>query len=101
MNDLQTEPEAGQAFQPDLRPDVSMTHLVSGILTDAQKLIGQQLALLRQEVKEDLHKTKEAGLFMIAGSVIALIGGIVLSFMLVELLAWAVPQLPSWASCGI
>ena len=89
MNDLQTEPE------------VSVTKLVSGIITDAQKLIEQQLALLRHEVKDDIQKSKEAGLSMIMGSVIALVGGIVLALMLVELLSWAAPQLPLWACYGI
>lgn len=89
MNELQTE------------PNVSVTHLVGGIFKDAQKLVEQQLALLRQEVKDDLHKTKEAGLFVICGSVIGLVGGIVLAFMLVELLSWAAPQLPLWACYGI
>ena len=89
MNDLQTD------------PGVSVTHLVSGILADAQKLIEQQLALLRQEVKDDLHKALKAGMLLMGGSVIALMGGILLCFMLVELLAWAVPGLPLWSCYGI
>lgn len=89
MNDLQTDSE------------VSVTQLVSGIITDVQELIKQQLALLRHEVKEDLHKTKEAGLLLIWGSALALVGGILLSFMLVALLSWAAPELPSWARYGI
>lgn len=84
----------------DLRSDseVSVTELVNGILGDAQKLIKQQLALFQQEVKEDLHKTNVAGQAMIWGLTIAMVGGILLSFMLVELLAWAAPILPRWAS---
>jgi hypothetical protein len=89
MTDLQTESE------------VSVTQLVSGIITDAEKLIKQQLALLRHEVKVDLQKTKEAALSMIGGSVIALVGGILLSFMLVELLSWAAPGLPVWGCYAI
>jgi len=89
MNDLQTE------------PDVSVTHLVGGILKDAQKLIEQQISLLRHEVKEDLHKTKEAGLLLIVGSVIGLVGGFLVAFMLVELLSWIAPHLPFWVCCGI
>ena len=81
--------------------EVSVTQLVSGIITDGQKLIKQHLALLRHELKDDLHKTKEAGLLLIWGSVIALVGGILLSFMLVQLLTWAAPGLPLWVSYGI
>jgi Putative Actinobacterial Holin-X, holin superfamily III len=88
MNDLQTESE------------VSVTQLLNGIITDAQKLIKQQLTLLRHEVKEDLHKTKEAGLSLISGTMIVLVGCILLSFMLVELLAWTAPALPLWVSYG-
>ena len=89
MNDLQTESE------------VSVTKLVSGIFTDAQQLINQQLALLRHEIKDDLHKTKEAGLFLTLSIVIALVGSILLSLMLAELLSWTAPTLPLWASYGI
>jgi hypothetical protein len=89
MNDLQTD------------PDVSVTHLVGGIITDVQKLIQQQLALFRHEVKDDLQKSKEIGLPLILGAVIALVGGILLCFMLVELLSSVVPELPFWACYGI
>jgi Putative Actinobacterial Holin-X, holin superfamily III len=82
-------------------PDVSVTHLVSGILADAEKLIEQQLDLLRHEVKDELHKTINAGLILLWGSVIALVGGILLCFMLVELLNWAAPGVPIWGCYGI
>jgi hypothetical protein len=89
MNDLQTESE------------VSITQLVSGIISDAQKLVQQQLALLRYEVMDGLRKTKEAEVSMIWGAVIALVGGILLSFTLVQLLSWFAPELPAWACYGI
>jgi putative superfamily III holin-X len=82
-------------------PDVSMTHLVSGILADAQKLIEQQLNLLRHEVKDELHKTMTAAMILMSGSVIVLVGGILLCFMLVELLAWTAPGIPIWGCYGI
>jgi hypothetical protein len=82
-------------------PEVSMTHLVSGILADAQKLIEQQLNLLRHEVKDELHKTMTAAMILMSGSVIVLVGGILLCFMLVELLAWAAPSIPIWGCYGI
>src|SRR5690242_8938622 len=88
-NDLHTESGA------------SMTHLVSGIITDAQDLIGQQLALLRHEVNEDFRKTKEAGLLLVGGLAIALVGSILLCSMLVYLLSWSAPGLPLWICYGI
>src|SRR5687767_13671563 len=89
MNDLHTD------------PDVSVTHLVGGILTDAQKLIEQQLALFQREVKDDLYKTIKIGAFLMCGAVTTLVGGILICFMLVELLAWTAPDLPFWSCYGI
>lgn len=89
MNDLQTA------------PDVSVTQLVSGIIIDAKKLIKQQLALLRHEVKDDLRKAREAGLSLLWGSVIALVGSILLALMVIQLLSWSAPELPLWACYGI
>jgi len=79
----------------------SMTGLVSGIISDAQELMRQQLTLLRQEVKEDIRKTIEAGASMVGGVVITMLGGLMFCFMLVHLLSWVVPALPLWACYGI
>jgi hypothetical protein len=85
----------------ETRPEPSMTHLVGGIITDAQELIKQQLALLRHEVQEDFRKTKEAGFLFLWGFAIALMGGILLSLMLVHLLSWAAPEQPLWVWYGV
>jgi hypothetical protein len=79
----------------------SLSSLVSGIIADFQKLIGQQLAMLRQELREDLHKTLVGARALIAGLVIVLVGGVFLLLMLPLLLHWAVPTLPLWACLGI
>ena len=79
----------------------SATQLVGGIITDAQELVKQQLALLRHEVKEDFRKAEEAGSFLVWGLGGALAGSIVLCLMLVHLLSWAVPELPGWVCYGI
>jgi len=89
MNDLQMDSE------------VSVTQLVSGIIHDVQKLIQQQLALLRYELQDELAKTKRASVALLAGSVVALVGGILLCLMLIHLLAWAAPELPLWVCYGI
>ena len=87
----------------DLTPgtDLSMSRLVSGIIDDAQELIKQQAHLLKTELRNDFHRTKEAGLSMGLGAGIALLGGLLLVLGLVHLLHWAVPDLPLWASYGI
>lgn len=85
----------------------SVTSLVTGIINDAQELIGQQLTMFRAEVKEDLRKTRDAALPMILGGVVTLFGFVLVPFMLAHLLYWAVGptdtshQLPLWACYGI
>lgn len=78
------------------------TELVTGIISDAQDLMKQQLALLRTEVREDIRKTKEASLLLAGGLSVVLVGAIVLSLMLVYLISWAAgPSIPLWGCFGI
>lgn len=79
----------------------SVTGLVTGILTDAQELIKQQLALFRAELQADLQKTKEIALSLVIGLSILFLGGILLSIMLALLLNWIWPPLPVWACFGL
>jgi len=82
--------------------DASVTELVTGIISDAQELIKQQFELLKHEVHEDFRKTRDAGLMLAVGGVVALVGAIHLSLMLVYLLFWATNgNLPLWACFGI
>ena len=48
----------------DLRtgPEPSVTALVTGIISDAQDLFRQQLALFKEEVTSEFHKAKEAAI---------------------------------------
>lgn len=78
----------------------SLTGLVTGILSDAQDLMKQQVALLRTEIREDFRKTKEAGLTMIGGAICAAVGGLLLCLMVVYLLHWAT-ELPLWGCFAI
>lgn len=81
--------------------DQGLNSLVSGILADMQRLLGQHLELLHQEIREDFRKTKEAVLAIgLAGS-LAAAGAILLIPMLIGLLSWAVPAVPWWGWCGI
>lgn len=83
-------------------PEPTVTALVSGIITDAQELFKQQMALVRSEVKDDLTKTKDALLALALGVGAAVLGGLLVSLMLVYLLEWlARPHLPLWACYGI
>jgi hypothetical protein len=83
--------------------DASVTTLVSGIISDAQDLLKQQVELFKGEVREDLRKTREAGTVLGLGLVVCLVGAILLGLMLVHLLAWADPAITMWgcyAICG-
>jgi hypothetical protein len=75
--------------------------LVHGIVADAQRLIGQQLAMIRQEIRDDLRKAKVVIVLLAVGAVISAVGSSMLLVMLPLLLNWAVPELPLWACFGI
>jgi uncharacterized membrane protein len=79
----------------------SLSSLVGGIINDVQVLMKQEVALARREIAEELQKAKQAAISLGIGLGIASIGGLLLIFMLVFLLNWAVPAIPLWASFGI
>ena len=89
-NDVHTSSEPG------------LTSLVTGIIGDVQALLKQQLSLFREEIKNDVRKTKEAAFSLSAGIGILGVGGLFFCLMLVHLLHWAAPDvLPLWLCYGI
>jgi len=78
----------------------SVTSLVSGIINDAQTLIQQQVALVREEIRADLRRTVQAVTALAVGVGVAALSLVPLVFMLVYLLhekaAWDL-----WASFGV
>ena len=78
----------------------SVTSLVRGIVTDAQELFRQQIALFKAEFKEDMRKTREAALSLVAGAGITFFGVLLLLFAVVHLISWA-SGLPEWGSFAI
>jgi hypothetical protein len=86
-------------LQTDPGPGVGA--LVSGIVQDAQELIDQQLALFKQEMRQDLKKARKGlGLLALAAGTL-LVGSILLGLMLVHLLATLAPSLPLWSCYAI
>jgi len=80
----------------------SVTSLVKGVIDDVQTLTKQQFALLRQEIKEDLSKSWHAGLPMMIGVGVLMIGTLLLGITLGHLLEWAFrPHLPLWGAFAI
>ncbi len=80
--------------------DASVSQLLSGIVGDAQTLVRQEIALARQEIREEISEAKSAGIkFGIAGAVLA-IGGLLLVLTLAQGIAdlfdW-----PTWAGYGL
>jgi len=65
-------------------PDTSMSQLISGIVGDAQDLVRKEIALARQEVREELGAAKDAGIKLsIAGAVLA-VGGLLVVLALAQ-----------------
>jgi len=84
----------------ELERDSSIATLLGGIVGDAQQLVHQEIALARQEIREEISTAKDAGVQLaIAGAVLA-IGGLLLVLMLAQgladLLNW-----PTWAGYGV
>jgi hypothetical protein len=79
----------------------TLTHLVSGIIGDAQALLKQQLALFRTEMKQDIKRTKQALVALVSGLALVSVGATLLCFMAVHGLHAAFRDLPLWACFGI
>jgi hypothetical protein len=78
----------------------SVTALVSGIISDAQDLVKQQVALVRAEIKADFQRTVNAAVLLAVGALVSVPATFLLCnmfvYMLVELAGFRV-----WASYGI
>jgi hypothetical protein len=82
--------------------------LVKSIVNDVGDLIKQQFQFAQAEIKTDLRKVGEASRMMAVGVAVAILGVIVLTFMLVHLLHWLTAPagidsagLPLWACYAI
>ncbi len=92
------------------RAEPSLAVTVKGVIDDALELIRQQVAMLKAEVRADLHKLI-AGLIPLACAIgPALLGGLMACFALVRLIHWATlpagqevdpAALPLWACYAI
>ena len=81
-----------------LSQDVSnISALLSGIVQDAQKLISQQIELVKRELKEDVKTLAYAAAYVAVGAGLCAIALILLCFAGVYVLH-EVAGLPLWAS---
>jgi hypothetical protein len=87
----------------------SMTSLVSGIISDAERLLAQQLDMFKAELRKDMHEARETGTLLFLGGAVLGVASVLLLFMLVHLLYWltnppvpdSVEKFPLWACFGI
>lgn len=75
----------------------SMASLVGGIITDATRLVRQEIALARREMQAELDKAKVASVSLALGAGLSMFGAIFLGLMVVFLLH-EVGGLALWAS---
>ncbi len=80
----------------------SLTELLSGILSDVQTLVKQQVGLIRAEFIEDLRRTKRVAqclaigaIFLVVGTIMMLVAGV---HLVQHLTGW--PEWAAWASVG-
>jgi len=89
------------ADQPLAAAEPSMGALATGIISDVQDLVKQQLALFQNEIKKDVHKIKEAAVILTWGVGIALAGVCLLGVTAAFLIHWSAPDLPLWICFAI
>jgi hypothetical protein len=89
-------------------PGIAVT--VKGIVDDAMELMRQQFAMLKAEVRSDLHKLIAGLIPLICAIAPALLGGLMACFALVRLIHWATlpagqqvdpAALPLWACYAV
>ena len=81
--------------------EVSISHLLTGIVADAQDLGLKHLELFRSELLEEIRKTTEILMSMAVGLAVMEIGGLLLGHMLALLLSQLVPSMPIWACYAV
>jgi protein-S-isoprenylcysteine O-methyltransferase Ste14 len=80
--------------------DPSVSTLISGIVGDAQELVRKEIALARQEVREEINTAKDAGIKLAIASAVLAVGGLLLVLTLAQALADLL-DLPVWVGYGI
>lgn len=83
-------------------PEPSLSSLVTGIVHDAQALMKQEVALAREELKQEVTKTTQVALAFAAGAGVAALSVLFLLLAVAFLITWAsADRIPLWGSFGI
>lgn len=80
--------------------EASVATLLSGIVSDAQELVRKEIALARQEIREEISAAKDAGIRLAIAGVVLAVGGLLLVLTLAQALADLLDW-PVWAGYGI
>jgi len=80
--------------------DASVAAIVGGIVGDVQDLARKEVALAKQEIKEELNDAKEAGIRLGIGAGVLIIGAMFLMIALALGVAALLNQ-PSWVGFAI
>jgi len=100
--DLTNAPVANDGFPAAKPTEPGISHLVGGILEDAQRLIEQQFQLLKIDLRKDLLRFRDGGIMLAIGAGCLAVAGLLLLFTLVHLLEWLTrPYLEMWACYGL
>jgi uncharacterized membrane protein len=78
----------------------SVASLLSGIVGDAQTLVRQEIALARQEIRQEISTAKDAGISLGSAALVLVIGGLLLVLALAQGLAYLL-NWPTWAGYGL
>jgi len=73
--------------------DPSVATLLSGIVGDAQELVRKEIALARQEIREEISTAKDVGIKLATAGAVLAVGGL---FLLVTL-ALGIADLFNWS----
>jgi hypothetical protein len=71
----------------------SLSGLINGIMHDAQRLLSQQMEMVKLELQQEMRQLAVNAAFLAAGALTLSIGLLLLCFMVVHLLAEAFPAL--------
>lgn len=82
--DQRNSPFARERVEPTpARPEPTIAELLGGLVGDAQTLVRKEVDLAKTEVKIEVDKAKQSAMALGAGIGVAVVGGLLLSFMLV------------------
>jgi hypothetical protein len=85
---------------PPADPDASVGELVAGAARDSEHILSKYLELARLDARQEITRAKHAAMSIGVGAAAVALGGILLGFAAVGLLALVLPLVASYAIVG-